>query len=1519
MGQKQSAFLSARNESKPPPSQTSSLIPVQRPIWLPDPETEQCMNEACLSTFKWFRRRHHCRNCGKIFCNRCSKHRVTLSCMGYIKHPVRVCLGCFPIISHLASAVVQQQTRRASLEGSQRMCRAQKTIFLLYSRKDFSLKHLHDSSESALPAFQSHISHLYQFIEDQGYRIVLVEALQSLEDEETPKRRDSRGAPNFVVGHVSSHQAHASSRFLHALRHADAILCCISPSFEMSATCQSETLLCLQLDKFVLPYLVCPLPVTRERFSWPPLGSISDGLRPYAYIDGAINSQSDATFKTVIASLDTHLFRTQQNPIDELETSSLSALRKARYCAVVQTPSNTEPLEPSSPNLSRQLKVPSEFHTIQQAIDAANHGDAILIASGTYTESLIITKTIELMGQSSSPDDVILQAPGSEPVIQIFTAQLRVINLSIFQREDTHVSGTKSAIDTLTNRLAIASQSIQDQAKPKSLDLRQLNPSDRSNQFQQESSAPSSLNMADATATKPRFAIECGFPGEHILFKSCRITSFSGRAVSIFNYASPRVQSCRIEGTLFVHENGSLNATDCDIIGSFESNLKTNDTSGHVNLPTHPIVAASFAKESSFTILASHIREMSASFASCVQISAHAQCVLRKCRISGGCLAGVACASTVPGTEIDDCTIFGNRMHGIHIASHASPKILNCKVFDNLECGIACDGATSAELTRNELYGNGSAGISVCKGANPQVRYNTLRYSQNFGLVIGTHGRGIFEHNIIFENAGAGVAIQEPGAYPTLRHNQIHHCGAGIWIQKEAGALIEENDISHSLACAEVMILTGGNPRLLKNKLHDGQVGVLVYARGCGTIEANEIYDVSEIGLLIQTGAKPVVRSNLVHGCGNDGMCIRDGGRALIYGNIVFNNAYAGIRIETFAKPTLRKNEIVDNAGVGVSIERGGSCVFKENVLRGNHEGPFWILASSQNRIDLSSNKYEYVPASEIAPIFGADAVPSSGDVKRLSGDALLLEGRYHAALDAYSESLHHSGNVTTLLSLSYLRRALAYMQLDMYHHVIADCSAVLALDLSSSEARLRRAFAYSALGQRNAAFDDLGACLRMDPNNIEAQTEYDRIASKVNGTTTTGNHAITPQISTSKQASISSAHVLPIATQNSAIAPMIPSINSSSSTTPSKMDFSSHQRSLSFQEAMIATNSSVSSFNQSIPVLTSPIRPIVSDESLPGSANGIRARRASSSFIENRQSLISTQNSPFKALKRNSFSGVLSQAHTVKPNAIEPTPFQMAQSTIESDSGLSEDMIAEVVGSFKSSNAPHDDSLIFQESTIISDHTASDKENSVLTNLSISTQETDMESNIPKKHVGSGNVTQPLESKSPPQTFLSLVSEPTSEMSSTWSPISAEPSNTEESYGLTKSSVNTSIEDKENCNPIIEYEVDTKGVKQPLTDPVVNQRRIDIYMQPATENPNPIGSIRLSADGSTSFEHFRKLLINDGILDHCPVKDGEHNEIRISRWDRTRDRIIPISAKQETAYKFWDIFNKSEDIILDM
>ena len=66
-----------------------SALAAQLGCW--DPDSDECY--GCQEEFTLFRRRHHCRNCGKLLCKDCSAERRVLAHIDQGSKPQRVCNG----------------------------------------------------------------------------------------------------------------------------------------------------------------------------------------------------------------------------------------------------------------------------------------------------------------------------------------------------------------------------------------------------------------------------------------------------------------------------------------------------------------------------------------------------------------------------------------------------------------------------------------------------------------------------------------------------------------------------------------------------------------------------------------------------------------------------------------------------------------------------------------------------------------------------------------------------------------------------------------------------------------------------------------------------------------------------------------------------------------------------------------------------------------------------------------------------------------------------------------------------------------------------------------------------------------------------------------------------------------------------------------------------------------------------------------------------------------------------------
>ncbi|KAG0258802.1 hypothetical protein BG011_003060 [Mortierella polycephala] len=95
-----------------PAEQTLLLV---RPVWVQDQDAAAC--HICARTFNAVRRKHHCRQCGRVLCHDCSARSIALPQLGYTK-AVRVCNDCFEVAYLVAYCVSDDLGQSTQIHGA---------------------------------------------------------------------------------------------------------------------------------------------------------------------------------------------------------------------------------------------------------------------------------------------------------------------------------------------------------------------------------------------------------------------------------------------------------------------------------------------------------------------------------------------------------------------------------------------------------------------------------------------------------------------------------------------------------------------------------------------------------------------------------------------------------------------------------------------------------------------------------------------------------------------------------------------------------------------------------------------------------------------------------------------------------------------------------------------------------------------------------------------------------------------------------------------------------------------------------------------------------------------------------------------------------------------------------------------------------------------------------------------------------------------------------------------------------
>ncbi|CCW68872.1 unnamed protein product [Phytomonas sp. Hart1] len=164
--------------------------------WERDEDALNC--NACGDTFALTLRKHHCRNCGYIFCRKCSRGRcpITIRCM---KDPVRVCDACYRTLTGQDNIARETSVLSADSETPRVIDEPGNASLWLKSNDNY--KNINASRTAVGPAGQNssnnacttdvvHLSGKEQTAEDEVYRQDLYSNYNAFNLHHTPSAQE---------------------------------------------------------------------------------------------------------------------------------------------------------------------------------------------------------------------------------------------------------------------------------------------------------------------------------------------------------------------------------------------------------------------------------------------------------------------------------------------------------------------------------------------------------------------------------------------------------------------------------------------------------------------------------------------------------------------------------------------------------------------------------------------------------------------------------------------------------------------------------------------------------------------------------------------------------------------------------------------------------------------------------------------------------------------------------------------------------------------------------------------------------------------------------------------------------------------------------------------------------------------------------------------------------------------------------------------------------------------------------
>jgi parallel beta-helix repeat protein len=578
-----------------------------------------------------------------------------------------------------------------------------------------------------------------------------------------------------------------------------------------------------------------------------------------------------------------------------------------------------------------------QFRTIREALEKAGPGMRILVNPGTYRESLVLAKNVEIIGNGPTAEVVIENADFHCLDVQTETALVRGLTLRVRAG-----SPAAHAVKIGRGRLTL-----------EDCDL--------------GGDSPACLLIGGRT-TRP-------------LVHNCRVHGGTQTGIQVEDQAEPVLEGCQ------VFDNGTGVVIRTAANPSLEG-CKIHDNRQHGLV----VIAQGRGKGAGGEVYANgsagiwvesggdpSLRQWTIrdGRAAGVLVGARGRGTFEHCDVHGNAQAGVEIRQgghptfrahcdmhdgAGPGILVHqqgagtfaDCAIFRNRQAGVEIQGGGNPSLHGCTIRDGQGIGLLVTNQGRGRLTQCTITRNTGYEVAVRNQGNPVMEDCTVRESTGFGIHVADNGRGTFTNVNVLDIDNVGVTIQG-GGDPALTRVTIHRGkGFGLIIKEKAKGTVRNCDVTgHPIW--EVVIMGESTPTLENCTIHGGhELNVIIGegARprllGCESVGAR-------YGMVITSGADPYMHKCRIRGAQYHGIQVHGKGKGTVDACLIDDNLHCGVALHGSDGTLIKNCKIRGNGVVGIGGYAPGTATVTGCDLTRNKKGPFDIRVEC--RVTGSGNR----------------------------------------------------------------------------------------------------------------------------------------------------------------------------------------------------------------------------------------------------------------------------------------------------------------------------------------------------------------------------------------------------------------------------------------------------------------------------------------------------------------------------------------------------------------------------------
>jgi len=339
----------------------------------------------------------------------------------------------------------------------------------------------------------------------------------------------------------------------------------------------------------------------------------------------------------------------------------------------------------------------ADFSSISDAIKHVPEKTRIRVRPGTYIESIVLDKHVEIVGDGPR-EQIVLLSSNDASCIRVATDSAAVVRgMTIRGRAKDHC-----AIDIPRGHFHLSDCIVTCETQQPCIEIH-------------NSTAQPLIEKCIIRDGGGIFVYNNG-KGR---FEECDISNNEMFGVAVTRGGDPLMSHCKMHdgqgGGILVYNNGKGRFEECDI--------SNNKFSG-------------------------------------VEVKTGGDPLMSHCKMHDGQYSGIIVHDNGKG-RFEECDISNNELAGVRVKTGGDPLMSHCKMHDEQDSGIYVYDNGKGRFEECDISNNKRAGVVVSEGGDPLMSHCKMHDGQYFGIFVDDQGKGEFKNCETFANKDGGLYIKK--------------------------------------------------------------------------------------------------------------------------------------------------------------------------------------------------------------------------------------------------------------------------------------------------------------------------------------------------------------------------------------------------------------------------------------------------------------------------------------------------------------------------------------------------------------------------------------------------------------------------------------------------------------------------------------------------------------------------------------------------------------------------------------